>query len=52
MLEFSWLQLSVLSPPHYPTQLDVGITPLCLQWGEHVAVCGEGPAFGDWDVTK
>lgn len=23
-----------------------------VQWGEHVAVCGEGPLFGNWDVQK
>lgn len=23
-----------------------------LQWGQHVAVCGEGPLFGNWDVKK
>ncbi|KAI3431637.1 hypothetical protein D9Q98_004684 [Chlorella vulgaris] len=27
-------------------------TAYWTEWGEHVAVCGEGPAFGDWDVTK
>lgn len=27
-------------------------TSYFTQWGEHVAVCGEGPLFGNWDVTK
>lgn len=28
------------------------LLPCPLQWGQHVAVCGEGPLFGDWDVKK
>lgn len=27
-------------------------TSYFTQWGEHVAVCGEGPLFGNWDVKK
>ncbi|PSC73748.1 4-alpha-glucanotransferase DPE2 [Micractinium conductrix] len=27
-------------------------TSYFTQWGEHVAVCGEGPVFGNWDVKK
>lgn len=33
-------------------QPDVHPRCLLLQWGEHVAVCGEGPLFGNWDVKK